>query len=98
MLWPGLPKRLLSALKGLCCLALSDGAMQTSEIAARIGISTFETSKVMQVLVWGGFVTSRRGSKGGFQLATTPGQITTGGVTRFFFSTYQVAPDLDCPV
>lgn len=98
MLWPGFPKRLLSALKGLCCLAHSDRAMQASEIAEGIGVSTFETGKVMQLLVWGGFVTSRRGSKGGFQLAAAADQITTGEVIRFFFSKYRIEPDLDCPV
>lgn len=98
MLWPGFPKRLLSALKGLCCLAHFDRAMQAPEIAERIGVSPFETGKVMQLLVRGGFVTSRRGSKGGFQLAAPPDQITTGEVVRFFFSKYQVEPDLDCPV
>jgi|SRR5215467_10638296 len=98
MIFPGFPKRLLSALKGLCCLAHSDRVMQASEIAERIGVSPFETGKVMQLLVWGGFVTSRRGSKGGFKLATTPDQVTTSEVIRFFFSKYQDEPDLDCPV
>src|SRR5437764_12708826 len=65
VLWLGFPKRLLSALKGLCCLAQSQRAMQAPEIAERIGVSQSETSKVMQMLVWGGFVTSRRGSNGG---------------------------------
>src|SRR5262249_32867826 len=98
VLCPGFPKRLLSALKGLCCLAYAGSAMQAAEIAEEIGVSAFETGKVMQLLVWGGFVTSRRGSKGGFQLAKAPDQITTGEVVRFFFSKYQVAPDRHCPV
>jgi len=98
VLWPAFPKRLLSALKGLCCLSQSDRVMQAPEIAEKIGVSTFETGKVMQLLVWGGFVTSRRGSKGGFQLATPPDQITVGEVIHFFFSKYQVEPDLDCPI
>ena len=98
VLWLGFPKRLLSALKGLCCLAQSQRVMQAPEIARRIGVSDSETGKVMQLLVWGGFVTSKRGSKGGFQLATTPDQITTGDVVRFFFSKYQDEPDRDCPV
>ncbi len=98
VLWLGFPKRLLSALKGLCCLAQSQRSMQAPEIAERIGVSTSETGKVMQMLVWGGFVTSRRGSKGGFQLAAAPDQITTGDVVRFFFSKHQDEPDRDCPV
>ncbi len=98
VLWLGFPKRLLSALKGLCCLAQSQRALQAPEIAERIGVSKSETSKVMQMLVWGGFVTSRRGSNGGFQLAATPDQITTGDVVRFFLSKHQDEPDRDCPL
>jgi len=98
MVWPGFPKRLLSALKGLCCLAHWGGAMQAQEIAGKIGVSKAETAKVLQLLAWGGFVTSRRGYKGGFQLATSADQITTGQVMEFFFSKYQPEPDGDCPI
>src|SRR6266496_845322 len=98
MIWPGSSGRLLSGLKGLCCLASAKGTMQAHEIADRIHVSASETGKVMQMLVWGGFVTSRRGSKGGFQLAAAPDQITTGDVVRFFFSKYRDEPDRDCPV
>ena len=94
MIWPGFSRRLISALKGLCCLAHSNGAMQAREIADRIHVSTAETGKVMQMLVWGGFVTSRRGSKGGFQLAATPDQIKTGEVIQFFISKIPVGSRL----
>ena len=66
MTWPPFPKRLQSALKALGCLAENDGAMLSQEIAKQIGVPDAETAKVLQLLVWGGFVTSRRGSKGGF--------------------------------
>jgi Rrf2 family protein len=98
MLWPGFPKRLQSALKGLCCLARSGSAMQSQEIADRIGVSKAETAKVLQLLAWGGFVNSRRGAKGGFQLAVGADQITTGQVIDFFVSKYEAEPDGDCPV
>ncbi len=98
MIWPGSSGRLLSGLKGLCCLASAKGTMQAHEIADRIHVSTAETGKVMQMLVWGGFVTSRRGSKGGFQLTATPDQIKAGEVVQFFLSKYQSDQDLDCPV
>ena len=98
MIWPGSSGRLLSGLKGLCCLASAKGTMQAHEITDRIHVSTAETGKVMQMLVWGGFVTSRRGSKGGFQLAATPDQIKAGEVVQFFLSKYQSDQDLDCPV
>src|SRR5260370_26368095 len=98
MLWHGLPKRLQSALKGLCCLARSGSAMRSQEIAKRIGVSHAETAKVLQLLAWGGFVTSRRGTKGGFRLAAGSDRLTTGDVISFFLSKYQAAPDGDCPV
>ena len=98
MIWPGFSRRLISALKGLCCLVDSNGAMQAPEIAEKIHVSTAETSKVMQMLVWGGFVTSQRGPKGGFQLAETPDQIKAGDVVKFFISKYQSNQDLECPV
>lgn len=98
MIWPGFPKRLQSALKGLCCLAHSGEAMRSQEIAERIGVSTAETAKVLQLLAWGGFVTSRRGSKGGFHLAASSDQITTAQVIDFFVSKTEAEPDGDCPV
>jgi len=98
VIWTVFPKRLLSALKGLCCLAHSAEAMQSQEIAEKIGVSKAETAKVLQLPAWGGFVTSRRGYKGGFQLATRADQITTGEVMDFFFSRYRPEPDGDCPI
>jgi Rrf2 family protein len=98
MLWPGFPKRLQSALKGLCCLARSGSAMRSQEIANRIGVSKAETAKVLQLLVWGGFVTSRRGAMGGFRLAEDADQLTTGEVIKFFLAKYQAPPDGDCPI
>jgi Rrf2 family protein len=86
VIWPGFPKRLLSALKSLCCLADSGGTMQSQEIAKKIDVSKAETAKVLQLLAWGGFVTSQRGYKGGFHLAKGADQITTGEVMDFFFS------------
>jgi Rrf2 family protein len=88
--WPAFPKRLQSALKALCCLAQSGKEMQSQEIAGEIEVSTAETAKILQLLVWGGFVTSRRGSKGGFQLATRPEEITMGEVIDFFLARHPV--------
>lgn len=98
MIWPALPKRLYSALKGLCCLARGDGPMRSQQIADRIGVPRAEMAKVLQLLVWGGFVTSRRGTRGGFQLTASAEQIKTGKVIDFFLSKYEPEPDLDCPV
>ena len=82
-MWPGFPKRLQSALKALCCLAQAGTAMQAATIAERIAVPKAETAKIMQLLVWGGFVTSRRGIKGGFQLVTPPEKITMGAVLPY---------------
>jgi len=84
---------LQSALKALCCLAESGEAMQSQQIAEQIRVSAAETAKILQLLVWGGFVTSRRGSKGGFHLAAGADQITMGEVIDFFLSRHPQEPD-----
>jgi Rrf2 family protein len=95
VVWPVFPKRLQSALKGLYCLAQSGVVMQSQEIAEQIGVSKAETAKVLQLLVWGGFVTSRRGSKGGFHLVRRTDQIRMGEVIDFFLSHHPSEPDDD---
>jgi DNA-binding IscR family transcriptional regulator len=72
--------------------------MQSAEIAAKVGVSQPETAKVLQLLVWGGFITSRRGMKGGFQLATSPAHITMRQALDFFLAKKTVEPDGHCPV
>lgn len=98
MTWPPFPKRLQSALKALCCLAENDGPMLSQEIAKRIDVPNAETAKILQLLVWGGFVTSRRGSKGGFHLATSPERITMREVVDFFLTRHPAEPEGDAPV
>ncbi len=92
MVWPAFPKRLQSALKALCCLAQSGNGLQSQQIAERIHLSTAESAKILQLLVWGGFATSRRGSKGGFHLAARADQITMGEVIDFFLSRHPPEP------
>jgi len=98
MTWPGFPKRLQSALKALCCLALHGADMQAPVIAEKIDVPKAETAKILQLLVWGGFVTSRRGTKGGFQLASAPDKITMGEVIDFFLARHPPEPDENSPV
>jgi Rrf2 family protein len=98
VVWPPVPKRLQSALKALCCLAQSGDAMQSQAIAERIRVSPAETAKILQLLVWGGFVTSRRGTKGGFHLAANTDEITMGAVIDFFLSRHPAAQDDDSAV
>lgn len=92
------PKRLQSALKALCCLAQSGDAMQSQKIAERIRVPRAETAKILQLLVWGGFVTSRRGTKGGFHLAADANEVTMGEVIDFFLSRHPQERDDDFAV
>lgn len=71
--------------------------MQSQEIARRIEVSSAETAKILQLLVWGGFAISRRGSKGGFQLASAADQITMGAVIDFFLTRHAVEPESTSP-
>jgi Rrf2 family protein len=98
MSWPGFPKRLQSALKALSCLAESNDALQSQVIAVRIGVTKAETAKILQLLVWGGFVTSRRGTKGGFHLAVKPENISMGEVIDFFLARHPSEVDERSPV
>src|SRR5437868_11709939 len=70
--------------------------MQSQKIAERIRVSKAETAKILQLLVWGGFVTSRRGTKGG--LPAEADQITMGEVIDFFLSRHPPEPDDDLAV
>jgi len=67
--------------------------MQSQEIARQIEVSSAETAKILQLLVWGSFVTSKRGSKGGFHLAADADQITMGQVIDFFLSRHPQETD-----
>lgn len=98
MAWPGFPKRLQSALKALGCLAQTGTEMQAPAIAEHIDVPKAETAKILQLLVWGGFVTSRRGIKGGFQLARPADKITMGEVIEFFLARHPEEPDQSSPV
>ena len=72
--------------------------MQSQQIAEQIGVPRAEMAKVLQLLVWGGFVSSRRGTKGGFQLTASAERLRTSEVIDFFLSKYESEPDRDCPV
>lgn len=97
-MWPAFPKRLQSALKALCSLARSGREMQSHEISGEINVSNAETAKILQLLVWGGFVASRRGSKGGFHLALPAEQVTMAEVIDFFLARHPPEPNENSPV
>lgn len=93
LMWAAFPIRLKSAFKALCFLADARESVLSPEVAAHIGVPRAETAKVLQLLVWGGFVSSQRGSKGGFRLAQSPERITAGAVIRFFVGQHPAKPD-----
>ncbi len=86
MAWPELPKRALYALKSLCFLATVQGPVCAREVARRTGIPPTEAAKILYLLAWGGFLSSRRGSNGGFWLRRTPRRIGIGEVVKFLSS------------
>ena len=84
--WPELPKRVLYALRSLCCLAPVPGPVCAREVARCTGIPPAEAAKILYLLVWGGFASSRRGSKGGFWLRRPASRIHIGEVVNFLTS------------
>lgn len=84
MAWPHLPKRVHYALKGLCCLAQAEGPVRAHELARRAGIPPAQAAKILYLLTWGGFVSSRRGSSGGFWLRLPAHSIRVRDVMAFF--------------
>ena len=92
-MWAAFPIRLQSAFQALCFLADAKGSVRSPEIADHIGVPRAETAKVLQLLVWGGFVSSQRGTKGGFRLAQSPDRITADAVIRFFLARHPARPD-----
>lgn len=57
-------------------------SFSTNEIAAEFGISRNHLTKVVRDLAEGGFVTTQRGSGGGFRLSRPPQSITLGEIVR----------------
>jgi len=82
--WPDLPKRLHHSLRILCCLAQRPGPRRAKELAHCTGVPPAETAKLLYLLAWGGFVASRRGSKGGFWLRRSPKRIRVRELIDFF--------------
>lgn len=84
MNWPELPNRVRESLKTLSCLAETRKPTLARDIASHAGLPPAQTAKLLQLLTWGGFVKSRRGSKGGFWLAMPPERIRVKDVICFF--------------
>jgi Rrf2 family protein len=85
MAWPELPKRLHYALKSLCCLVSQQGPIHADVVARRAGIPPAEAAKILNLLADGGFVSSRRGSTGGFWLRKSPNHVHVGDLVKFLY-------------
>ena len=84
MVWPALPKRVQYALQALTCLARAQSPVRAHELAECAGIPPTQAAKILYLLTWGGFVSSRRGSQGGFWLRIPADSIRVRDVTEFF--------------
>lgn len=84
MLTPVLSRRVESALNGLCCLARSEQPIHARDVAACAGIRPAEAAKILQLLAWGGFLESARGTSGGFWLSRSADEIRVTEVVQFF--------------
>ncbi len=73
------------ALRALVTLARSGegGVLPIGEIAGRENIPQKFLEQIVALLKGGGFLTSRRGSAGGYSLARDPAGVTLGEVVRF---------------
>ncbi len=73
------------ALKAMLYLARAydGGVVPIQEIARRGDMPVKFLEQVLQLLNRGGFVKSKRGTKGGYSLALPPEKITLGDVIRF---------------
>jgi DNA-binding IscR family transcriptional regulator len=80
---PYLDTRIYYSLKCLVCLAEAGAPRQSKELASLTGIAPAETAKMLSLLAWGGFVSSKRGSKGGFWLRLPPTRIQVKEVMKF---------------
>lgn len=73
------------ALRAVFELAKGDGRgpIKIAQIAEAQAIPKRFLEVILGELKQGGFVTSRRGSEGGYMLARAPGQLTVGEIIRF---------------
>jgi Rrf2 family nitric oxide-sensitive transcriptional repressor len=72
------------ALRALTYVGLHAGRRCTTpEIAETYGISENHLTKIVHGLARGGFIRTRRGKRGGLELARAPETITIGAVVRY---------------
>ena len=98
MNWPKLPPRVHESLKALCCLAAANQPMLARDIALRTALPPAQTAKVLQLLTWGGFVKSQRGTRGGFWLAAAAREIRVGDVIQFFEPSFSESRQPEDPI
>lgn len=78
-------QKCLYALRAIFELALQygNGSVRNSDIAAAQAIPARFLEVILSQLRRGGFIASRRGSKGGYVLLEEPSRLTVGRVIRF---------------
>lgn len=81
---PALETRVHQALKCLVCLAESATPRRANELARTTGIPPSETAKILYLLTWAGFISSKRGPNGGFWLRRPSTEIHIQDVMAFF--------------
>jgi Rrf2 family protein len=91
----GLDTRTYYSLKCLVCLAEAGVPRRAKELATLTGIAPAETAKMLSLLAWGGFLSSKRGAKGGFWLRLPPTQIQVKDVMRFLQPPVAANPSKD---
>ncbi len=65
-----------AAIHALALAAAGGGRVTAADCAAELGVSPSYLAKVLQVLVRGGLLSSRRGAAGGFELAREASDIS----------------------
>lgn len=81
---PALETRVHQALKCLVCLAESATPRRANELAQTTGIPPSETAKILYLLTWAGFISSKRGPNGGYWLRRPATEIHIQDVMAFF--------------
>lgn len=85
MVWPLRSMRVLYGFKVLFCLASAQAPARAREVARCTGIPPAQAAKLLYMLTWRGFVSSRRGTKGGFWLRVPASRIRVQDVFEFMY-------------
>ena len=79
------------AVRIVYCLAMADGRMDAKRIAEETGVTLRFSLKILRKLVAGGLITSYKGTKGGYELAKDPQDISLADVIEEVEGPYALA-------